>query len=87
MLSIPAELRGRVISIVNLSGTFSFLGGLAAGIASDILGSPKPVTIIMAGSAACVAILVLTFSPTIRNYRLSQGIAAGAMKKSEDPVS
>jgi MFS family permease len=87
MLSIPAELRGRVISIVNLSGTFSFLGGLAAGIASDILGSPKPVTIIMAGSAACVAILVLTFSPTIRNYRLSQGIAAGAMKKSEDSVS
>ena len=87
MLSIPAELRGRVISIVNLSGTFSFLGGLAAGIGSDFFGSPKPVTIIMAGSAACVAILVLIFSPTIRNYRLSQGIAAGTMKKSEDRAS
>jgi len=29
MLSIPSELRGRVISIVNLSGALSFLGGLA----------------------------------------------------------
>jgi len=41
MLSIPAELRGRVISIVNLSGTFSFLGGLAAGIASEHIGQSK----------------------------------------------
>ena len=39
----------------------------------------KAPTLIMAGSAACVAILVLTFSPTIRNYRLSQGIVAGTM--------
>jgi MFS family permease len=87
MLSIPAELRGRIISIVNLSGTFSFLGGLLAGIGSDLLGGPKPITIIMAGTAACVAVLVLIFSPTIRNYRLSQGIAAGTIKQTEKTAS
>jgi hypothetical protein len=41
----------------------------------------------MAGTAACVAVLVLIFSPTIRNYRLSQGIAAGTIKQTEKTAS
>jgi MFS family permease len=82
MLSIPSELRGRVISIVNLSGALSFLGGLAAGIASDRLGGPRIITVILAGSAAIIAILVLIFSSSIRNYRLSQGISQNFSKNS-----
>ena len=83
-LSIPDELRGRVISIVNLSGTLSFLGGLVAGVGADLFGGPKIITIILAGIAASIAILVFTFSSTIRNYRLSRGIASESMDKSED---
>jgi MFS family permease len=76
MLSIPDELRGRVISIVNLSGALAFLGGLVAGIGADRFGGPRLITIILAGIAAGISIFVLIFSSTIRNYRLSQGMAA-----------
>jgi len=41
----------------------------------------------MAGSAACVADISADIFADDPHYRLSQGIAAGAMKKSEDPVS
>jgi MFS family permease len=76
-LSIPDELRGRVISLVNLSGTLSFVGGMVAGVGADYFGTPKTITIILAGAAAVTAILVFIFSPIIRNYRLSSGINSG----------
>ena len=79
-LSIPDELRGRVTSVVTLSTALSPVGGLMAGIGSDMLGGPKPITILLAGTAACIAILVLIFSPTVRNYRISQGIASNLGK-------
>ena len=87
MLSIPDELRGRVISIVNLSGALSFLGGLMAGIGADHLGGPRLITIILAGIAGSIAILVLIFSATIRNYRLSQGIAVKSVSASKDSAT
>lgn len=74
-LSIPDDIRGRVTSIVNLNMALSPLGGLVAGIGSDLLGGPKIITIILGSTAACIAILVLLFSPTVRNYRLSKEIA------------
>jgi MFS family permease len=74
-LSIPDELRGRVTSIVNLNAALSPLGGLIAGIGSDLLGGPKMITIAFGGIAAGIAILVFLFSPTVRNYRLSKEIA------------
>ena len=86
-LSIPDELRGRVISIVNLSGALSFVGGLVAGVGADLLGGPKYITIIMAGIAAGIAILVFIFSATVRQYRLSRGIASDTVRKSEGPGS
>ena len=71
-LSIPDSLRGRVTSVVNLNMALSNLGGLVAGIGSDMLGGPKIITIIMAGTAAVIAVSVFLLSPTLRNYRLSE---------------
>ena len=87
MLSIPDELRGRVISIVNLSGALAFLGGLVAGIGADRFGGPRLITIILAGIAAGISIFVLIFSSTIRNYRLSQGIAAKSGSAAKDSAT
>ena len=81
-LSIPDNLRGRVTSVIYLTAGLSPLGGLAAGFGSDLLG-PKMITIILAGIAASISIIVFFASPTIRNYRLSQGIAANAAKAKE----
>ncbi len=71
-LSIPNEMRGRVTSLVNLNAVLSPLGGLIAGIGTDLMGGPKWITIVFCGITACIAIGVLLFSPTIRNYRLSK---------------
>jgi MFS family permease len=73
-LSIPDDLRGRVTSVVNLNMVLQPLGGLIAGAGSDLLGGPKMITIVMAGLAALVVVIILFISPTIRNYRLSQAI-------------
>ncbi len=73
-LSIPDGMRGRVTSVVNLNAALVPLGGLLAGAGADLLGSPKIITIIMAGIPIVIVILVFFFSPTVRNYRLSQAI-------------
>ena len=75
-LSIPDNLRGRVTSVVNLNMALMPLGGLIAGVGSDLLGGPKMITIILAGIAASIPFLVLMYSPTVRNYRLSRAIAS-----------
>jgi hypothetical protein len=43
---------------------------------SDLLGGPKMITIILASVAAVIVILISLISPTVRHYRLSQGIAS-----------
>jgi MFS family permease len=78
-LSIPDELRGRVTSVVNLNAALSPLGGLIAGVGSDLLGGPQMITIIMCSFAGGIAVCVFLFSSTVRNYRLSQTIG-------EDPL-
>lgn len=74
-LSLPDNIRGQVTSIVSLNIALSPLGGQIAGTGSDLLGGPKMITIIMAGIAAVIAVFVLIFSSTVRNYRLSQAMA------------
>ncbi|MDD5288597.1 MAG: MFS transporter [Dehalococcoidales bacterium] len=83
-LSIPDHLRGRVTAVVNLSMALTPVGGLLAGVGSDLFGGPKIITIILAGIAAGIAVLVSLFSPTVRNYRLSQGMAANAPKATKE---
>jgi predicted MFS family arabinose efflux permease len=74
-LSIPDDLRGRVTSLVNLNAALSPLGGLVAGVGSDLLGGPQTITTVLGSIAASIAVLVLLFSPTVRNYRLSKAIS------------
>jgi MFS family permease len=86
-LSIPNELRGRVTSAVNLGSALFILGSLLAGVGSDLFGGPKMITIILAGTAAGICILIFTLSSTVRNYRLSEGIASNSARKPGDLTS
>ena len=81
-LSIPDNIRGRVTSVVNLNMALAPMGGLVAGVGSDMLGGPKMITIIMAGMAAAIAIFVFLSSATVRDYRLSKAIEQAAVTPS-----
>ncbi|MBA7663088.1 Enterobactin exporter EntS [subsurface metagenome] len=83
-LSIPDNLRGRVTSVVNLNAALMPLGGLVAGVGSDLLGGPRMITIILAGIAAAIAVFVFLYSPTVRNYRLSQAITPNSARTLAD---
>ena len=74
-LSIPNNLRGRVTSLVNLNAALLPLGGLIAGVGSDLLEGPKIITIVRAGISTSIAVCVFIGSKTVRNYRLSEAIA------------
>jgi MFS family permease len=80
-LSIPDGLRGRVTSIVNLNPVLSPLGGLIAGIGSDLFRGPKTITIIFGCISMLIAISVFWGSPIVRNYRISRAIAPDSTKK------
>jgi MFS family permease len=73
-LSISDDLRARVTAVVSLTWILAPLGNLMAGGGSDLLGGPKTITIILAATAAVIVIIIALVSPTVRNYRLSQGI-------------
>ena len=83
-LSIPDNIRGRVTSIVNLNLALSPLGGLIAGFGSDIFEGPQMITIIMGSIAACIAVIVYIFSPTVRDYRISEAIRKSQFMSSTD---
>jgi MFS family permease len=81
-LSIPNEIRGQVTSIISFTSALSPLGGLIAGIGSDLLGGPKLITIINCSLAICVALMAYIVSSTLRNYRLSAAINNQPVKTS-----
>jgi len=72
-LSIPDSLRGRVTGIVSLNSGLMPVGAFIAGIGSDLVG-PRTMTILLAGIAGAIAVIVFVASPTIREYRLSQAL-------------
>jgi predicted MFS family arabinose efflux permease len=78
-LSIPDALRGRVTGIVSLNSGLMPIGALVAGVGADLVG-PRLITILLSGSAAAIAVVVLFASPTIRDYRLSRALADPAME-------
>jgi MFS family permease len=73
-LSISDSMRARVTAVVNLTWILTPVGSLLAGAGADLLGSPKTVTIVLASAVAASVVLIFLLSPTVRNYRLSQGI-------------
>jgi MFS transporter, DHA1 family, staphyloferrin A biosynthesis exporter len=72
-LSIPSELRGRVMGIVSLNAGLTPVGAFLAGIGADLVG-PRVMTLIFGGIAGAIAITVFFASSTVRDYRLSQGV-------------
>jgi MFS family permease len=75
-LSIADNLRGRVTAVINLTWILSPLGSLLAGAGTDLLGSPKIITIILTSVAAAIVIIIFLASPTVRNYQLSKSMTA-----------
>jgi MFS family permease len=73
-LSIPDAVRGRVTGIVSLRSGLMPIGAFIAGVVADFVG-PQTMTILMAGAAGAIAVGVFFFSPTIRDYRLSEALA------------
>jgi len=86
-LAIPNSLRGRITSVVNLNLALMPLGGLIAGFGSDLLGGPARITVILAGIGAVIPFLLLLFSSTIRNYRLSRAIVPDLAATQSNPHS
>jgi MFS family permease len=74
-LSIPDALRGRVMGIVSLQSGLMPVGAFIAGIGSDLVG-PRTTTLILGGITGAIAVVVYLASPVIREYRLSQAMAA-----------
>jgi MFS family permease len=83
-LSISDNMRARVTAVVNLTWIISPVGSLLAGVGSDLLEGPKMITIILSGISAVTVILIFLVSPTVRNYRLSQGMTSNSAKAPTD---
>ena len=73
-LSIPDNIRGRVTALVNLNFILSPIGGIIAGVGSDLFGGPQTITLIMSGLSALIAAGVFLFCPIVRDYRMSRAI-------------
>jgi predicted MFS family arabinose efflux permease len=74
-LSIPDELRGRVTGIISLRSGLMPVGAFMAGIGADLVG-PRTTTLILGGITAAIAVIVYLAVPAVRDYRLSQVMAA-----------
>ena len=66
-LNVPSELRGRVLSILQIAPAIHFLSALPLAVAGDVISWP----IAMTGAAAIVLLVALTlgiWSPVIRRF-------------------
>ena len=66
-LNVPSELRGRVLSILQIAPAIHFLSALPLAVAGDVISWP----IAMTGAAAMVLLVALTlgiWSPVIRRF-------------------
>ena len=81
-LAIPDEVRGRVTSITSLSAGLSPIGSFIAGVGSDAVG-PQTVTLILCGIGAGVSVFALLFVRTIRDFRMTEAVAASMRLQQE----
>jgi MFS transporter, DHA1 family, staphyloferrin A biosynthesis exporter len=72
-LSIPDDMRGRVMGIVTLNMALSPIGAIIGGAGSDLVG-PRAVTLILCSIAAAIAVVVFFASPTVREHRMSHAL-------------
>ncbi len=85
-LSIPDEMRGRVMGIVTLNAGLSPVGAVIAGAGADLVG-PRTVTVILCGAAAAIAVIVFFASATVREHRMSRAMARSRPAAAEDTVA
>jgi hypothetical protein len=64
-----------VTSITSLSAGLSPIGSFIAGVGSDAIG-PQAITLVLCGVGAGVSVLALLFVRTIRDFRMSEAVAA-----------
>ncbi|MBN1265452.1 MAG: hypothetical protein JXA25_08160 [Anaerolineales bacterium] len=77
-LSIPDELRSRVMGTMSLRSELMPVGAFITGIDADLVG-PKITTLIPGGIARLIAVTIFFTSPTVHEYHVVQtgkGIAA-----------
>jgi MFS family permease len=70
-LSAPPEMRGRVVSLIQLNPALISSGSLLAGSLGDLIGAPGACIAVSAASAALILALLI-FSPHLRGLRLSR---------------
>ncbi|MBI4201177.1 MAG: MFS transporter [Chloroflexi bacterium] len=70
-LSVPDEMRGRVISLFMLIFGLMPMGSLAFGAGADVIGA-QGVVKVASIAALVVGLLIAVVSPRVRNLRLSQ---------------
>lgn len=70
----PAEMRGRIASVLPMFPAFIALGSLTAGIGADLIGAPA-IVIVTALAAAGMAGIAWMRSTALRNLRLSKLVA------------
>jgi MFS family permease len=70
-LMAPDRMRGRITGILTVQPVFSSIGILVAGFAADLFG---PVAVAMASGSIMfgIGVLILVFSPRMRDLRLSR---------------
>ena len=70
-MSAPADMRGRVVSLIQLNPALIALGSLVAGSLGDGVGAPGACVTVASLSAALILGLLMA-SPHLRSLRLSQ---------------
>jgi MFS family permease len=70
-LSAPPEMRGRVVSLIQLNPALIASGSLLAGALGDFIGAPGACIAVSAVSAFLILAMLVT-SPFLRSLRLSQ---------------
>ena len=73
-LVAPDHLRGRVVSVLQVSPLLIPVGALIGGTLADIMDAAI-VGMLLSGLAFGIGLAILAFSPRMRNLRLSQLVA------------